>query len=330
MRRSALCLLSVVALAGCGYVGAPLPPALNIPEAVTDLRAVQRGERILATFTPPAQTTDRLGLKAPVPVELHLGPPPQGEFNVEAWAGAAEVAASDGAGGSPATIELPVGRWAGREVVVGLRSVGPTGRRSAWSNLVVVRIVPAPVPPASLRGRAVEEGVYLQWDAGDPVEGKTWRVYRKAPGQEEPVLLGVAGEPSWLDRTVSFGERYSYWVQTLIPAGESQAESEPGEGLTIEPRDTFPPAAPEGLTVIAGVNTIELAWERNAEADLAGYQVWRAEGDGGFARLGDPVTTLSFSDTGVTAGRRYWYALSARDSAGNESARGAPVEVTAP
>ena len=45
-----------------------MPPALNIPEKVTDLRAVQRGGKIVIDYTVPALTTERLPVK-------HLGPP---------------------------------------------------------------------------------------------------------------------------------------------------------------------------------------------------------------------------------------------------------------
>ena len=40
--------------------------------------------------------------------------------------------------------------------------------------------------------------------------------------------------------------------------------------------DTFPPAVPVGLMAVAGVNSIELAWQRNTEDDFAGYQVYRS------------------------------------------------------
>jgi hypothetical protein len=320
----------MLALAGCGYVGDPLPPALNIPERVVDLRAVQRGDRLIVVCTVSPMTTDKLVLKGLPPLELYAGRRGEGEFNTDRWAATAEVMTQEPAAEAEVVLELPAEKWAEGEVVLGVRTVGPTGKRSAWSNLVSLWVVKGLEKPEGLRGSATEEGVYLQWAAGEGPDGRSWRVFRKGPEEQEFALLGKAGEASWLDRGIEYGRRYSYFVQAVAPAGDGEAESEPGGVLTVEPRDTFPPAAPAGLTVIAGVNSIELAWERSPEADFAAYQIWRAEGEGELARLGDPVSVLSFSDTGLVSGRRYRYALTARDQAGNESAKSEAVEITAP
>lgn len=330
MRGRGIWAALALALAGCGYPGDPLPPALNIPERVEDLRALQRGGRILVQFTAPRMTTDKLALKSLPPMELHAGRRGEGEFNTEAWAASAEILTMEPGEKTEVTLELPARQWARGEVVLGVRAVGPTGRRSGWSNLVALWVLPPLSRPEGLRGRATAEGVLLEWDAGEGPDGRGWRVFRKGADEQGFILLGTAAEASWLDRGIVYGRRYAYVLQAVAPAGESQAESEPGAPFAIEPRDTFPPAPPLGLTGIAGVNSIELAWERSPEEDLAGYQVWRAEGDGEFARLGDPVSTLSFSDSDLVSGRRYRYAIAALDLAGNESARSEAVEITAP
>jgi hypothetical protein len=56
-----------VVLAGCGFPGAPLPPSLELPQPVTDLRAFRKGDKVYLAWTVPAETTDRQSVR-------HLGP----------------------------------------------------------------------------------------------------------------------------------------------------------------------------------------------------------------------------------------------------------------
>jgi hypothetical protein len=57
-----------LSLAGCGTPGAPQPPSLGIPVPVSDLRALRQGERVLLSWTPPQETTDRQRIRHPGPV----------------------------------------------------------------------------------------------------------------------------------------------------------------------------------------------------------------------------------------------------------------------
>src|SRR5712692_7391259 len=54
-------------LTSCGVSGAPMPPSLELPKPVTDLRAVRKGDRVYLAWTVPTQTTDRQTVR-------HLGP----------------------------------------------------------------------------------------------------------------------------------------------------------------------------------------------------------------------------------------------------------------
>jgi hypothetical protein len=50
-------------MAGCGLPGAPLPPSLELPKPVTDLRAERQGSKVTLTWTPPRETTDRAAIR---------------------------------------------------------------------------------------------------------------------------------------------------------------------------------------------------------------------------------------------------------------------------
>lgn len=316
--------------AGCGAPGDPLPPSLNIPQAITDLAARQQGDRILVTFTLPALTTDGVVLRKFQAVELRAGPPPEGNFDLERWAEVAKVFPVTQARPGPVELAVPVAEWGPREIILGVRAAGPKGRFSEWSNLVALTLVPPLAAPEDLRAQATAEGVRLEWRTPDEREGLRFRIFRRGAGQSEPAQIGESQEPAFIDANASLGLSWQYRVQAVIRAGETEAFSEPSPWISITPEDRFPPSPPKGLRATASLGSVELAWEANQEPDLKGYYVWRAAPDQSLQRLSDLLTLPSYSDRTARSGVRYRYAISAVDTRGNESALSSPVEVIAP
>jgi len=318
----------LITLIGCGYVGEPLPPSLNIPSRVTDLAARQRGDRILIEFTLPALTTDGVVLEKFGKVDLRAGTA-AGAFDAEQWLAKATSIPSEAAEPGPVHVEIPARDWIGKEVILGVRTAGRKGRFSDWSNFAVLPVVPPLGKPAGLRTEATAKGVRLAW-SGAWRPGVAFRVWRRAEKQEQPELLGESGQPEYLDTSAEYGKMYQYSVAAILKSGDSEAESEPSGPVEITPVDRFPPAVPAGLTAVAGIQSIELAWEPNTEPDLRGYRVHRASDGQPFQRAADLVETPAYSDRNVEPGQRYRYAVSSLDVTGNESALSPPVEVTAP
>ena len=87
------------------------------------------------------------------------------------------------------------------------------------------------------------------------------------------------------------------------------------------------PAAPSGLQVTPGEGSLELDWNDNFEADLAGYRVWRGLAPGGpYVELHLGLETVSeFSDVFVQTSRIYYYVVTAVDLDGDESLVSAEV-----
>jgi len=112
--------------------------------------------------------------------------------------------------------------------------------------------------------------------------------------------------------------------------------------VRVEVLDIFPPAVPTGLAAVstAGENgaepgaqpAIDLSWQPDTEADLAGYIVYRRAGDGEWQRISpvQPVVGPGFHDAQVQAGHTYHYAVSAVDQGRHESARSAEAQETVP
>jgi hypothetical protein len=317
-----LAVAAVLALAGCGYVGPPQPPALNIPVAVTDLAAGEYGANVVVRFTLPALTVDGLTLKSVRSVELFIGPAPS-PFSADAWAAAArriEVPGPPAPG--PVMYQTPATEWIGKSVAVGVRATGPTGKVSGWSNFRVLTVDAPLVRPSAMKAENLERGVGVTWQGSGP-HYRVLRAVEKTP----LTMLGETDQTNYLDETTTYGTQYTY--QVLALSGDSQ-QSEISEPAIVTPVDRFAPAVPSAVTASAGVNSIELAWARNTESDLQGYNIWRSTAGGGFEKVGDLVQTPVYSDTHVESGKRYRYAVSAVDTAGNESARSEPVNVDAP
>ncbi len=101
-------------------------------------------------------------------------------------------------------------------------------------------------------------------------------------------------------------------------------EGEDSPPITIVAHDTFPPAVPAALqAVFSGAGQmpfIDLTWNANTDADLAGYNVYRRDNAGQPARINtELVKAPAFRDASVTSGQTYFYSVSAVDARTNES-----------
>jgi chitodextrinase len=295
----AICAAALL-LSGCAYVGEPLPPALNIPEAVTDLRVSQRTDKIYVDFTLPATTTEGLPIDRRGPVEIRVGPY-QGAFDAAAWEASAQVVTDR---------VLPAAPWAGQEIAVQVRSAGRSGRFSPWSNVVGMTVTAPLAAPRGLQAESTADGVRVTWTGAAP----SYRILKN--GEEAATVNG----PEYLDPIMRFGAPVRY----VVVAVAEKSESEPSAEIEITPVDRFPPPPPSGLVALAGVTAVELAWDASAAIDFAEYRVYR---DGERIASG---TATTLSDKNVQSGRAYRYAVSAADKNGNESERSAAVEIVFP
>lgn len=317
-------LVPFVFLTSCGYVGDVRPPALNIPQAMVDLRGLQRGSKLLLEATLPKITTEGMPIVKAGNVEVRIGPPPASGFDVNSWADSARKVDSASAEKGVLRADALVAEFAGKEVFVAARSAHEKGRWSPWSNVLALTIQPPLATPANIKPESTADGVRLSWTADAP----GYRVYRKAEGQEEFRLLGESREPAYSDTSAEYGKPYAYQIQGTRRVGERDDDSEVSAVAEITPVDTFAPEVPRGLSALLGVSSVELAWERNLEKDLRGYYVYRAAGDGAFERLSPVLEAPAYGDRKIEAGKTYRYAVTSVDRNGNESARCEPVALT--
>ncbi len=301
-------------LAGCGYVGPPLPPALNMPQPIADLHVAQIGDKIIVGFTPPSLTTEDLPVTELRGITLYVGPG-EAEFARDRWAATAQrfqIAVTRN------EFEIPASEWVGQQVILSVRTTGRTGRESDWSNYSYLTVAAPLAKPGAITFTPMPDAVALKWTGNAP----RYRVLRSVLSEATPKLepIGETEAREYVDQATAYGTRYQYVILGL--AGPDQ-QSLPSEPAVITPTDVFAPAMPAGLSAVAGGRTIDLSWSRNTEDDLDGYNLFRAVDAGPFEAWAQRVPLPAYTDTRVEAGKRYRYKVSAADKAGNESERSA-------
>lgn len=76
------------------------------------------------------------------------------------------------------------------------------------------------------------------------------------------------------------------------------------------------------------VNQAILSWAANIEPDLAGYRLWHGTSPGNHPDVRNVSTNLNYWWHGLSLGVTHYFAVTAIDQAGNESAKSAEVSKT--
>jgi hypothetical protein len=140
-------------------------------------------------------------------------------------------------------------------------------------------------------------------------------------------LSGNQGE--YLDQTFEWEKDYIYHasvVTTAVRPGapEVQVEGDDSPSVQAFAHDVFPPQVPSGLQAVAsGVGQkpfVDLIWGPVADADLAGYNVYRNEPGAAPVKVNaELIKTPAYRDANVNSGHEYVYSVTAVDLRGNES-----------
>jgi outer membrane protein assembly factor BamB len=169
-----------------------------------------------------------------------------------------------------------------------------------------------PPPAPALAAPSAGNGqVSLSWSASSGAS--TYNVKRTlTSGMNYALVASGVTATSFTDTTVTNGTKYFYVVSAQNAAGESANSNEvsatPTGGAT-------PPPAPTLATPTAGNNQVSLSWSASAGAST--YNVKRTLTSGAnYAVVASGVTSTSFTDTTVTNGTKYFYVVSALNTAG--------------
>ena len=343
-------LISTVAvclfLAACAQTGPPLPPSLELPMPPSDLHASRKGNIVTLTWSVPIRTTDRQSVRSlgntnicrsADPEMTTCGTPihtiPSAQIPVPTSQAPKPVVFAN---------ELPFSMQQNNPmaaVTYAVEVLNRERRGAGISNRVYVSAVPTLPPPSDFATQLNGDGVELTWTsagetASTPDITHRYRILRREEGSSKDVVTGeiAFGSPGamrLLDSSFEWEKTYSYRLTCVtIVAGtppEIQIEGEDTHPVRVVAHDIFPPAVPSGLqAVYSGEGQkpfIDLIWAPVTNADLAGYNVYRREGDGSRTKLNSElVKTPSYRDMAVASEKTYTYSVSSVDVRGNESA----------
>lgn len=326
-----LCLLSLgLLLSSCGYVGEPLPPSLQIPLRVQDLRVRQEQLELIVDFTVPAYATDGAVLEGIREIELRAGPWQGGEFHADLWASQSARLPVQTLRPGPVTVRVDGSRWIGKTIIFAVRIVSGKEKVSEWSNFFIFPVFPPPPTPQNLTMTPTPKGILIQWDAHSGSAGTQYEVWRME-SDSGMQLLAITEEKQWLDQKVQFGKTYSYRVRSREPRGESFAWSAFSPPVELTYIDQFPPDPPSQVVAAVDVRTVELAWPPVMAGDLCCYRVYRIDPNGEQRLLAEvPTTQVTYTDTAVVPGSTYRYFITSVDQSKNESKPSTEVTVEVP
>jgi hypothetical protein len=338
----------ILIMAGCGMQASPLPPTLKLPDPVTDLSGVRAGEEVSLHWTMPKRDTDKVLLKGDQKVRVcrHLETQPceiAGELLISP--------------NKPATFvdRLPPRLTSGppQLMTYTVALLNPAGHDAGSSNQAYTADGMAPAKMEDFSATATANGIVLKWNpvSGPESEQELIRIHRtlvvdpkakkpdQAAGSQAPQeqTLEVTGSDKGeaLDRDAALDNVYRYTAERVrkqtFQGHAFEETSQISELVTLNARDVFPPHVPAGLQAVADpdAHAIDLSWTPDAEADIAGYIVYRrdAGSNANPVRVSPPgLVAPSFRDASAVPGHSYAYSVSAIDRDGNESARSADIE----
>lgn len=355
-KKSAILFALALSLTGCGVPGAPMPPSLDIPKFVGDLKAVRKGDIVTLTWTTPTETTDAGLIRKPGKMlvqralssgrgsdlkfqtisELTLEPPLKKERGEQATAKDTLTDALRSSGAEFA--------------VYSILAQGHSGRSYGLPNRASVPLLPTLAPPQKVSATPVPAGVAIHLEGFGPMATDSrlhtqyaYKLMRRQQGANESATVTQlnAGDQAieFIDTTIEWEKNYQYWVTpvTLWQDEKRKGEIEGDDSAIVNlfAHDSFPPAAPAGLqavyTAVPPNSFIDLTWSPNTEPDLAGYNVYRYTQNTPPTKLNSElIKTPRFPDPQIQPGIKYFYSVTAVDLRGNESGKSEETPETVP
>jgi fibronectin type 3 domain-containing protein/regulation of enolase protein 1 (concanavalin A-like superfamily) len=187
--------------------------------------------------------------------------------------------------------------------------VTPANASGDGANSAEATTATIPAAPTGLTATGDVGQIALTWTASTGATGYNVLRATSANGTYTTVATGLTGT-SYTDTGLSGGTTY-YYVVTATNGSGSSASSTQANAITA-------PAAPGTVTASGGSTQIALSW--TASTGATGYNVLRAtNANGSYTTVATGLTGTSYTDTGLSSGTTYYYAVTATNGSGSSA-----------
>lgn len=323
----------------CGKRQPPLPPIERVEQRV-QISGFQRGNQIRLSWVMPARNASNSSVLNISRADIYRLAEPINSTQ--------SLTEDEFASRSTLIASLPIKEddfarktltyfdtldFAGKDIRLryAIRFVNASGSKAAFSNFLLIEPAPKVAnAPTLLPIKVAQDSLLLQWkapqtniDGSTPVNILGFNIYRVSEAETTARLINQTPitNNDFRDQSFEFAKNYKYFVRTVsLGTNAEPVESQESNIAEINPKDTFAPNPPEGITLAASPNTISIFFASNIEKDIAGYKIYRSTDKVTWTLLTNKLLeTNTFLDTKVEGGKTYYYYLIAVDRFGNES-----------
>ena len=121
-------------------------------------------------------------------------------------------------------------------------------------------------------------------------------------------------------------EKTTYYL--AVTAFNNNGESKASNEIAYYCPDSTPPSPPQGLSKQVSGSNIVLSWTANTDSDLAGYNVYQGASSRVYGTPNSLGKVTTYTISGLTVGKTYYFTVSALDGASNESGYSNEVNAT--
>ncbi len=313
---------ALVAAAGCGRRGPPVPLQLRQPLPPRDLAVSAPAGRLTLSWKAPRKDLAGRPVEALAAYRVLRTAAPPGANGCAGCPDPGEVVAevrpaAAGPDGDPATSWAdPDARpgWTYRYRVVAVAAPDRPGRPSE-----PVSVTWTPVPPPGARAIPLDGAAEIAVDAPRVPDGTRLVAFRVYAGGRR-LAQEPAGTGAVRVAPLANDQGHTLEVRAVVQTPEGWEVESPGTPVTVTPRDTTPAQPPADLAVLNEPDGLRLLWVPAGTEPYAAIIVLRAEGDGPFVEIARlPGDATGYLDQDSRAGRQYRYAVVSEDRAGNRS-----------